>query len=626
MIKKLLIIIISSALLLLGFFIFAGNEAYTEPEVRLLTPSGFYQDKVLVDMEWANGDVYYTLDGSRPDENSLRFETGFYLGDASENENVYSMREDLSVSFLDEEIHEREAGSPEDYVLPDEKIHKCTVVRAVCIDPMGGRSKEESATYFVDFDEKTGYDGVYLVSLYTDPENLFDPKKGIYVTGNVTEEYLVSGEKAENDERWWWWPANYRMKGKDWERKAGIEIFNGDRDRIIAKDIGIRIQGGGSRGYLPRSMNLIASKEYDGEDDFGLDIFNAGYAPEVITLFSGGDSRVTKLEDYLPAMLAGDMNMSTMRFIPAVMFLNGEYWGFYFLTERYNESYFEGHYGVDRNQVIMIKEGEVSVGREADLQLYEEDMSFLKRVDVSEDKRIDEVEKRIDLDSYLDYYALQLYLDRRNDWPYMNVALWKCRDKETGVGSVKEGSEEESQEGSGKEGSEAESQEGSGKEGSEAKSQVGSGKEGLKAETGEGVEKDAGDFEGGSENYGDGRWRWMLFDDNSGAYGTSFVSSNSIENTRKVDPVFDNLMKSDKLYNELVDRMQKLAKENFEPERVRAFVEEYRALVTPVMKNEFDRFYGEKRDYEHSLQVRLDRFNIFFEGRAEYVLNEIKKR
>jgi len=161
------------------------------------------------------------------------------------------------------------------------------------------------------------------------------------------------------------------------------------------------------------------------------------------------------------------------------------------------------------------------------------------------------VGERIDIDSYLDYYAVQLYIDRRNDWPYMNVAQWRCR------------------------------------------------------------------------NEGDKRWHWMLFDDNSGAYGSLSVSSNSIDNTRAVDPVFDNLMKSPVLYNGLRERMLSLAENEFEPSKVREFVEQYRTLVTPVMKNEFDRFYGVKRDYEKSLQVRLDRFESFFEGRSEYIRKEM---
>ena len=42
-----------------------------------------------------------------------------------------------------------------------------------------------SATYFVDFDQKEGYQGMNIVSIITDPDNLFDYDTGIYVMGRA---------------------------------------------------------------------------------------------------------------------------------------------------------------------------------------------------------------------------------------------------------------------------------------------------------------------------------------------------------------------------------------------------------------------------------------------------------
>ncbi|MBR6328769.1 MAG: CotH kinase family protein [Lachnospiraceae bacterium] len=551
--------IIGAAILTALIFAGAHIPAMTQPSVELSHTSGFYDEGFELSIKGKNGRVYYTLDGSRPGLDSIPYEGPVRISDASENENVYCLRTDVTVSFMDREIHEREAGSPEDYRVPTEKIDKCTVVRAVCIDSLGGRSKEACASYFVGFDKKSGYDGIMTLSITTDPENLFDYDRGIYVTGRTTDEYLRSGKRVANDDFWWWWPANYRQKGSEWEREARVQIFDASKKLIADRGIGIRVQGGGSRGYIPRSLSLSASDKYGEGETFGIDLFDMGYEPRSVVLFSGGDSRVTKLEDYLPSELSEGLDISTAKMKPAVMFLDGEFWGVYFLMEKFDEDYFEAHYNVEGSEVVMIKEGELSLGRDTDLEGYRRDMAALKSCDAGSEAGLAAIEKIIDLDSYMDYYALQLFIDRRNDWPYMNVALWKVR---------------------------------------------------------------RGDKSGNP--YADGRWRWILFDDNSGAYGVKNVSSNSIENTRIADPAFDNLMKSEKLSEMLKNRMLYIGENNFEKNRVLSFIADYREKMAPVFHNEYTRFYGDKWDYDHAFDVRLGRFEKFFDRRYVFLSDFLK--
>ncbi len=555
--KLMMTLIMASSFLVILFLILRAAGDSGQPVLSFSRESGFYDDPFYLEMDHSNGTVYYTLDCSRPDETSMLYTQPILIEDASQNENLYSMRTDVAV-FDRALVKERDAGTPEDYVVPDSLVDKCTVVRAVCIDELGGRSGEVSGVFFVGYDERPAYDGLSVVSLYTSPENLFDHEDGIYVTGKTMEDYLKKGERVENDDFWWWWPANYRMKGMDWEREAVIEIFDKDRERIMAKNVGIRIQGGGSRAYLPRSLNVYVRKDYDGTEVFDEGLFGLSYSQSSFTVFSGGDSRVTKLEDYIPGSLAAGLDISTMHFEPAAVFLEGEFWGFNYITERYDEAYFAGHYGVDKNNIVMIKEGEVALGDERDIKLYEDDLAFMKSVDVTTKAGLSELEKRIDLESFIDYYAVQLYIDRRNDWPYMNFALWRSRDEQEG-------------------------------------------------------------------EYGDCRWRWILFDDNSGAYGPASVSSNSIANTREVDYVLDNLLRSPKIDERLRQRMLDLSENEFEPGRVSAFVDEYYALTKGIMHNEFERFYGDKRDYDKFFESRVYRFPDYFEKRSKYVKEHLEE-
>ena len=63
---------------------------------------------------------------------------------------------------------------------------------------------------------------------------------------------------------------------------------------------------------------------------------------------------------------------STMDFIPCALFLDGEYWGMYYITENYNRDYISSHYQVEEDNVIMIKNGELAEGEGQEGKLFEE--------------------------------------------------------------------------------------------------------------------------------------------------------------------------------------------------------------------------------------------------------------
>lgn len=106
---------------------------------------------------------------------------------------------------------------------------------------------------------------------------------------------------------------------------------------------GLCIHGDASRGMYPKSFNLYAREQYGGNGLFGADLFDTSYFAEAVILDSGGNDRFSKMRDVLVSWLAKDRAFSTMRFKPYAMFLNGEYWGVYWITEKYDPAYL-AHY------------------------------------------------------------------------------------------------------------------------------------------------------------------------------------------------------------------------------------------------------------------------------------------
>jgi len=381
-------------------------------------PSGFYDSDFSLTITAEEGDtVYYTLDGSIPTTASAVYEGPITITDASANENVYSMRTDVSLYF--------ETG---EYQPPEVTVDKCTVLRAAVFDGSGTLLSESCASYFVGFQDKTGYDRMNIVSIITAPENLFDYDTGIYVLGKTYDDAVAAGIEIDEDEERYY-PANYREKGKEWEREAFVSFFGTDRELLLEQVLGIRIKGHGTRVCVPKSFNLYARESY-GEKTFGADLVGVGYLPKRLALYSAGMDR-SKIKNVLAAELTADLHLGNQTYQPCVVFLDGEYWGVYWITDKFDGPYFRETYGVEKDDVVLIKGGELEIGEDGDFALYEELLDFCSSNDMSDPANYAAFQEKVDLESFLDYYATELYL-ANHDWPSTNFALWRSREKGDG--------------------------------------------------------------------------------------------------------------------------------------------------------------------------------------------------
>ena len=158
------------------------------------------------------------------------------------------------------------------------------------------------------------------------------------------------------------------------------------------------------------------------------DFWGTGYYPQRMTLSGGGNDYYGKILDRLGADLTRNLEFCKMNFEPYALFLNGEYWGFYYLTEKYDEHYIEHYYDVDSDNVVIIKNGKLEVGTEGDHDDYEHMISFLENVDMTDDSNYQMACAMLDMQSFIDYFAAEVYMARRVDWPSSNYALWRSRE------------------------------------------------------------------------------------------------------------------------------------------------------------------------------------------------------
>lgn len=378
--------------------------------VILSQESGFYTEPFYLEMTAEEGrKIYYTLDGSRPNADSHLYTEPLYIEDVSDREDVYSDRTDISYLF------------PEAF---EKKVDKATVIRAIALDNEGNGEEEASGVYFVDFEDKYGYEGIQIVSFLVEPDDLFGDEKGIYVLGDAYQTYLDNGGDPEYMNA----DANYLMTGKEWEREAVVTYFNKDKTPLFTQSCGIRIQGASKRFTVQKSFTINARYKY-GEPYFKENIFGKDY--QMNRLVMKNSMRYIPRETF-PYELVEEKDIGLKDYDYCALFINGEYWGLYLVEEKYNSSYFEQHYGVDRDNLILVKGGLLDEGTKADMTLYGELLEFAQKVDLSIDENYDKICEIMDIQSFIDFTCTQVYIANMDFSSLKNCYVWRARETKEG--------------------------------------------------------------------------------------------------------------------------------------------------------------------------------------------------
>lgn len=452
----------------------AAQAAQTQNSgVEFSKESGSYEESTLELSAPEGSEIYYTLDGSDPADpdngNRILYQNAISLKSRKDDPNVLSA---IDPSLFDA-AHDKYDAESKTFkstmkAPADSQVDKCYTVRATAKDGNGVYSDVVTNTYFVGpMSEhieglkescKAAGKPLSVISISMDSDDLFDSNKGIYVKGDVFNTAVsamletgvsLSRYDARNID------ANYKQKGKNWERETHIDYFETDGDTttcLLQQDCGIRIQGNYSRSDYQKGFRLYARADY-GKKNFKYTFFDgakddAGNVIDkfkTLTLRNGGNCAfTTKFSDAANQMMLKEAAtaVETQNARPCVVYLDGEYWGLYVLQDDYTDNYMETKHGVNKDNVIVYKgdaeaydigykldEGSLPVGCDeiADVDYYYRDMyKFMAaHEDLSDDADYQEFTKMIDPESCLQYFALETWINNKWDWPGKNWSMWK---------------------------------------------------------------------------------------------------------------------------------------------------------------------------------------------------------
>ena len=254
-----------------------------------------------------------------------------------------------------------------------------------------------------------------VVSITTDPYNLWDWDYGIYVMGpNASPIVPYNG-------------ANFTM---GWERQAHVDYFDKDNLYGFGNDCKIKIHGNFSKSWPQKSFRILAN------DDYGTTWFNySGMFPnKTVNKFksfnvrnAGIDWNTCHMRDGFMHMSVRGLHMDIMDFQPGVVFVNGDYFGVFGIRERQDEHYLAKNNNVREDQIDLLRfEGDVLHGSN---KAFFDMVDYIVNNDLSIQSKFDLVaDSMLDVINVADYFITELYY-ANVDWigenGSNNIKFWR---------------------------------------------------------------------------------------------------------------------------------------------------------------------------------------------------------
>ena len=341
-------------------------NGFTETPTISLS-SGFYKDdqKIIITVS-DQEKVYYTLNGDIPDTNDFLYEDTISIHSTS----VLSVKSFSSNNLLPSKVIDR--------------------------------------TYFINEENHN----LPVFSIITDSLNLWDLDSGIYVKGlNSNEEKPFYG-------------ANFRQP---WSRWSRLEFFDKNMNKEFDEEFDLEIHGGMNRYTPQKSLRFDFKSKYSGDLEYPL-ISNKSYLNKFNNINLRRELPPSLIKDVFASHIAINTNIDIMGFEPCLLYINGTYWGIYFIREKIDKHYIKSNYSINTDSFDLIN------GSETNFRVYSgTDKLFFKvyydiiNSNPSSEEFHNLFSQSFDIDNYIDYFIFQTHFSN-NDWitnQGNNIKLWR---------------------------------------------------------------------------------------------------------------------------------------------------------------------------------------------------------
>lgn len=362
-----------------------NDRLVTSINNRVATPTfksgipGIYENRLNVELECKTDGarIYYTTNGDIPTPEKGTLYNGTIQIDSTTGLRAKAYKDGMLFSEI-------MTGS---YILPDKFHSKCV---------------------------NTG-ENLPVVSITANHNDLFGDMLGIYVEG-------TNGIANSCTPK-----SNYNQ---DWTRSANFEYII-DGKVVDNQEVEIGVYGGCTRVYIGKSLKIKANKR-SGNNKMQYNKFFADRSYKKyksLALRNGGNGYSyvqPRWRDMFIQSLADGMDIDKQSAQPVAFYLNGIYYGMMILTERTDEDYVYHNYGLDEDEIDLLKGVGGYICEKGTIDAYNDMIDYVSQNYANSDF-YDKLNTHMDIDEYINYQILEQYCGNK-DWISNNIKLWRKHD------------------------------------------------------------------------------------------------------------------------------------------------------------------------------------------------------
>lgn len=290
------------------------------------------------------------------------------------------------------------AGTAIEYSGPV-NLEKTTVIRAMAVADNMVRSKVVTRTFFIG--EKSS---LPVLSLTVHPQHLWDSTTGIYTKFKLRTEVPAHAEYFENEQLAFDLDLSTRIAGKT-SRRAAKRSFS-----LFAH-----------KGYSESYMNYPIFKDKPINSFKSITVRSDATSGRNVSVLWVGE----RFKNEFMYQVNQDMGstVSMQAYQPALLFLNGEFWGLYNLMERKGGQFLWDNYGIKDSDVIT---GEYAEAVDGEGESYNRVLDFADLYELRHEANYEYVARNMDMLNYIDYFFYEVY-QCTGDYR-VNMRYYKPRD------------------------------------------------------------------------------------------------------------------------------------------------------------------------------------------------------
>ncbi len=407
---------------------------------------GFYAtaQSVFLSTPTAGYRIFYTLDGSDPRDST----TFIWSGNSVAVSEPADATEGLAFKRTSP-LETAGSVSGAGWLPPAAPVDSATVLRAIAVSSDNLHcSPETRGTYFIGnaYQNRT----LPVFSLTTEEAHLFGFADGLYLPG---KHY---GDSAEGygSNKWGKPYANYHQENtkRRWERPLYFEFFEpGQNTAAVSAPMGFAMHGGGTRALPQKALYMLGR-----DGTYGTDYVNYPLFPDspltrykrFLLRCSGNDwygaasaGMPTMLRDAVMHDIASSLKISVMAARPALVYINGAYWGIHNLRESYDKHYLAEHYAIDPDNADIVSHLEQAGGKIAIISVagdssadneYEAMLKWIQLNPLYNAANYQQITNQIDAENFTDYIIAETFF-ANTDWPQNNCDFWRAHENQVDV-------------------------------------------------------------------------------------------------------------------------------------------------------------------------------------------------